>query len=85
MIAELVTALLIVGVCAVIHTSAIVGLGSWLVRHRTWFEQKADTVVATVFLTVIFAVIIGLHFVENLIWAVFYYQRGLFETFEASH
>jgi len=80
----LLTAFVIVGVCVVMHTTVLVGLGEWLIGRREVFEMKKGTVRDTSYVIGVFSIITFLHLVEIGIWAVFYLTLVLFEDFETS-
>ena len=80
----LLTAFVIVGVCVVMHTTVLVGLGEWLIGRREVFEMKRGTVRDTSYVIGVFSIITFLHLVEIGIWAVFYLTLVLFEDFETS-
>jgi voltage-gated potassium channel len=84
MLTESITALVLVGICVVIHTSGIVLLGSALVRRRRGIDGGYRTVHTSLLLITVFAILMLLHLVENCIWAAFYGWSGLFGNYETS-
>jgi hypothetical protein len=81
---ELVTAFAIMGVCLVIHVLGITLLGEELVRRREKIEKRVQFTYFAALLILVFSVVIVLHLVEALIWAIFYYEASLFANFETS-
>jgi ion channel len=84
MLGQLVIAFGILGICLVIHIAGIVFAGDQLVRRRQKIEQKAGPLLVSVLLSVIFAFIMLLHMTEACLWAVYYYWRGFFESYETA-
>lgn len=84
MLRGLIASLILVSVCAVIHTFGLVMLADWLIRHPLKSEQKLSIFRHSRLLTAVFAVIILLHLVETLVWATFYDRLGHFSDFETS-
>jgi len=80
----LLTAFIIVGVCVVMHTTVLVGLGEWLMGRREAFEMKKGTIRDTSYVIGIFSIITFLHLLEIGIWAIFYLNLALFEDYETS-
>src|SRR6185369_10590093 len=60
----LLTAFVIVGVCVVMHTTVLVGMGEWLIGRREAFEMKKGTVRDTSYVIGVFSIITFLHLVE---------------------
>jgi hypothetical protein len=81
---ELFIAFIIVAVCVVIHIIGLLILVDWLLKHRSFLEQRSSMVIFALLLILVFAVVILLHLVETSIWATFYYWRGLFADYEIS-
>jgi voltage-gated potassium channel len=84
MLRGLIASLILVSLCAVIHTFGLVMLADWLIRHPLKLEQKLSIFRHSRLLTAVFAVLILLHLVETLIWAIFYDRLGHFSDFETS-
>ena len=81
---ELFSAFAIMGVCLVIHVFGITMLGEQLVRRRDKIEARVGFWWVAWLLSLVFGLVIVLHLVEALIWAVFYAKAGLFPNFETS-
>jgi voltage-gated potassium channel len=84
MLAELVLALAIVGVCVIIHIGGLASLTTFLLRRRAQIAQHFRLFSRSLLLILTFGIVILLHLAETIIWAVFYYSRDLFPSFEAS-
>jgi ion channel len=84
MVRELLVAFSIVAVCLVLHVSSIVMLGEWLVDQRAKRHKTLQLTGYIVLLTTAFSAIILLHMVETGVWAILYYEHGLFPDFETS-
>jgi|SRR5215813_3449080 len=84
MFRELAFSFLLVAVCVFIHSSGLVILFEWLVRHRAAIESRGWMVRYTRILITAFFVIIILHLAETAIWALFFSYRQLFDNFETS-
>jgi voltage-gated potassium channel len=84
MLTESIIALILIGICLVIHTGGIVGLGLVLISRRRSLEKRFGTVYPPLVLIGVFATLMLLHVAENCIWAAFYTWRGLFENYETS-
>ena len=84
MLAVLLIAFGVMAVCVVIHTTALVTLGEWLMANRDLFERKKSMLRETALLIVIFGTITTLHLLETALWAGFYRWLGLFSDFETS-
>lgn len=84
MLTESIIALILIGICLIIHTSGIIGLGLVLVGRRGSLERRFGTVHNPLVLIGVFAALMLLHVAENCIWAAFYTWRGLFGNFETS-
>ena len=83
MLSESIIALILVGICLIIHTSGIVGLVV-LVNRRRSIEGRFGTVYNPLLLIGVFATLMLLHLAETCIWAAFYSWRGLFGNYETS-
>ena len=59
-------------------------MAEWLLRHRDYLQQRAGRLRHAILLILLFSGILLLHIVETNLWAVFYYTRGLFTSFETS-
>ena len=81
---ELLSAFAIMGVCLVIHVLGITLLGEQLVRRREVIATRIRFAYEAGLLILIFSLVIILHLLEAVIWAVFYHQAGLFHNFETS-
>lgn len=84
MLKGLITALVLVSLCTVIHTSGLVLLANWLIRHPAKSEREFSVGRTTQLLTLVFALITLLHLSETFIWAAFYDWQGYFSDFETS-
>jgi ion channel len=78
MFRELAFSFVLVAVCVLIHSSGLVVLFEWLVRHRGAMERRGWMVRYLRVLISAFFVIIILHLAETAIWAFFFFQRQLF-------
>jgi hypothetical protein len=84
MLKGLITALILVSLCTVIHTLGLVLLANWLIRHPLKIDLQFRIRRYTQALTTVFALITLLHLAETAIWAAFYLWWGLFSDFETS-
>lgn len=84
MLSELTLAFMVVAVCVVIHTAGMVGLAEWLIDRREKFERRPSLLLFNLYLILVFAIVIGLHLSETIIWAAAYRWWGLFPNFETS-
>ena len=84
MLRGIIASLILVSLCAVIHTFGLVVLGGWLISHPLKMEPQLSIMRYTRLLTGVFAVITLLHLVETVIWAGYYYWLGHFSDFETS-
>jgi voltage-gated potassium channel len=84
MLREFSIAFVILGICVVIHTAAIVNFAYWLIHYQDRIEKRASTSIEVLLLVSLFAVIIALHLIETAIWALFYYWHNLFPNFETA-
>jgi Ion channel len=84
MLTEAIIALMLIGICLVIHSGGILVIGGALMRRRREIERRAGTYHSALVLISVFAALMLLHVTENCIWAAFYYWRGLFRTYETS-
>lgn len=84
MLRELLIALLIMGICLVIHVTGLVFLAEQLVRKREKIERQASFLYASGLLIIVFCLVLLLHLSEACLWAIFYFERGLFPDFETS-
>jgi hypothetical protein len=84
MLRGLVASFALMSLCVVIHTFGLVLITHWLIRHRRTTEGEFSISRYSVLLTSVFAVIVLLHLVETLIWAVFYDLWSLFGDLETS-
>jgi hypothetical protein len=83
MLTQLVFAFGILAICVLIHVSGLMLLTDQLKRHispdndaRLWRDFSI--------LIVAFAVMVALHTLETMIWAIFYQSWQLFSNFETS-
>ena len=83
MLRPLIIALLIVGICVVIHTVCLVYLAELLVARRLKLLALGTAGHVGVLLFV-FAVVVTLHMIEAGIWAGFYRWWNLFPDLETS-
>ena len=81
---ELISAFAIMGLCLVIHVFGITMMGEQLVRRCEAIEQRIHFWYAAGILSLVFSLVILLHLIETLIWAIFYDRAGLFKNFETS-
>jgi len=58
-------------------------MAEWLFKRREYLEQSAR-LRHIVFVVLLFSGILVLHVSETALWALFYYSRGLFDTFETA-
>jgi len=85
MLSELTLAFVVVAVCVVIHTAGLVGAAEWMIDHRAGFERRRPGLARfCLYLTLVFAVIIVLHLLETVVWAVVYQWWGLFPDYETA-
>lgn len=84
MIRELIYALIVVLICIVVHTSAMVACGVWLVKRRELIATKYHMVNQVGVLLAVCIFIIFLHLVETSIWAFFFWTKDLFPNFETA-
>jgi hypothetical protein len=81
---ELLTAFIIVAICVVIHTTALVLIGESLIALRATLEMRKGLFRDTIHLIGVFTFILILHLIETAIWAIFYLRLSLFADFETS-
>lgn len=81
---ELISAFAIMGICLVIHVLGITLMGEELVRRREKIEARIRFRYTAGLLMLVFTLVVILHLLEALIWAVFYHQASLFNNFETS-
>ena len=84
MLKGLITALILVSLCTVIHSSGLVMIAGWLIQHPLKLAPQFSIRRYTQLLTIVFAIITLLHLAETAIWAAFYLWWGLFSDFETS-
>ena len=84
MLREVIVSFLIVGVCVVIHMIGMLVFAEWLVRRQSIRQAKTGLTHHALLLILVFVVVIFLHVMEAILWATFYYGRGLFQDFETS-
>jgi voltage-gated potassium channel len=83
MLTEISVAAVIVFVCVLLHVSGLMLMAEWLFKRREYLERVAK-VRHSVFMVLVFSGILVLHVSETVLWALFYYSRGLFDTFETA-
>ena len=81
---EFLVAFAIVTACVIIHVTGIVWLGEILISWKARRQRPFGTFGYMVLLIIVFAVTIMLHIGETMVWAGFYFERGLFQDFETS-
>jgi len=81
---ELSVAALIMSTCVVIHITGLLSLVDRLLRQKHWIKQNVGFRHYTPLLTIIFAVVTGLHVLEACVWAVFYRWHHLFPNAETA-
>ena len=84
MLTQLVLAFGIVTICLMIHVVGIVFLAERLLKRREASERKPDMTQIMLLLIWVFGVTVLLHLAGTVIWAAFYYWRGLFQDYETS-
>ena len=84
MLSESIIALILIGICLIIHTTGIVSLGVVLVSRRGSIGSRFATVHNPLLLIGAFATLMLLHLAETCIWAAFYSWQGLFGDYETS-
>ena len=77
-------AFLLLAVCVVIHTAGLVLLAEFLMSHVRSIKSRKGLVQEIILLVCVFAIIVCLHVAETVIWALYYWTSGHFETFETS-
>ena len=83
MLKELAIAFGIMAISVVLHVLGIVGLTEWLLK-RTAKKERITLMQTAGMLMMTYSAILLLHVIDTVIWAVFYYIRELFPTFETS-
>ena len=83
MLNEISVAAVIVFVCVLLHVGGLMLMAEWLFKRREYLEQGAK-IRHSVFVVLLFSGILLLHVSETVLWALFYYSRGLFDTFETA-
>jgi len=83
MLRELAIAFGIMSVCVVLHVLGIVALTEWLLK-KTAVKERITVMHTAVMLITTYSLILLLHAVDAVLWAVFYYIRELFPSFETS-
>ncbi|MFL6255975.1 MAG: ion channel [Pyrinomonadaceae bacterium] len=84
MLSELTLAFVVVAVCVVIHTAGLVSAAEWLIDRRERFEQRSGMTLFSLYLILVFSVVIVLHLTETAVWAAVYQWWGLFPDYETS-
>lgn len=84
MIRELLYAFLVVGICVLVHTAALVVCGGWLVKRRDLIATNYNRVNQVAVLLGVCIFIILLHLFETGIWAFFFWYKDLFPNFETA-
>lgn len=77
-------AAIIVSVCLLLHVAGILLMAEWLLRHREYLRQRAGWVRHAIVLILVFSGVMFLHLLETILWAGFYYGRGLFDDIETA-
>jgi len=83
MLTEISVAAVIVFVCVLLHVGGLMLMAEWLFNRRDYLEQGAR-LRQSIFIVLLFSGILVLHVSETALWALFYYSRGLFATFETA-
>ena len=83
MLTEISVAAVIVFVCVLLHVGGLMLMAEWLFNRRDYLQQGAR-LRQSVFIVLLFSGILVLHVSETALWALFYYSRGLFATFETA-
>ena len=83
MLRELLIALLIVGICVVIHAGGIVICAQFL-SARFPPESLVSINRQILVLILVFAMVITLHLIEICIWATFYFLNNHFSDYETA-
>ena len=83
MLNEISVAAVIVFVCVLLHVGGLMLMAEWLFNRRDYLQQGAR-LRQSVFIVLLFSGILVLHVSETALWALFYYSRGLFATFETA-
>ncbi len=79
---ELIYALAVLSVCVVIHTTALVLCGKWLVKRRELIGMHSTRLISVLIGVCVF--IILMHVIETAVWAFFFWHKDLFPDFETS-
>jgi hypothetical protein len=82
MFRELIYALMVVLICIVVHTTALVVCGRFLVKRRDLIATKFHVVNQVGVLLAVSVFIILLHLIETCIWALFFWNKDLFPAVE---
>ena len=83
MLTEISVAAVIVFVCVLLHVGGLMLMAEWLFNRRDYLAQGAR-LRQSVFIVLLFSGILVLHVSEAALWALFYYSRDLFATFETA-
>ena len=83
MLTEISVAAVIVLVCVLLHVGGLMLMGEWLLKRREYIEEGAK-IRQSAFIVLLFSGILVLHLSDTLLWALFYYSQGLFDTFETA-
>ena len=83
MLTEISVAAVIVFVCVLLHVGGLMLMAEWLFNRRHYLEQGTK-IHHSVIIVLLFSGVLVLHVSETALWALFYYSRGLFETFETA-
>lgn len=84
MLKELLVAFGIVALCLLLHVATIVFFADWMLDHHEKRKEQMGTFGYMLLLVAAFTVIISLHMVEMVIWAVLYFANSLFPNFETA-
>ncbi|HEX7295779.1 MAG TPA: potassium channel family protein, partial [Pyrinomonadaceae bacterium] len=69
--------------CLLLHVAGMMAMAEWVFNRREYLEAGSKSRYSIV-LILLFSGIIVLHVTETGLWALFYYSRSLFETFETA-
>jgi voltage-gated potassium channel len=80
---EISVAAVIVFGCVLLHVVGLMLMAEWLFNRRHYLDQGTK-IHHSVIIVLLFSGVLVLHVSETALWAIFYYSRGLFETFETA-
>lgn len=84
MLPELTLAFMVVAACVLIHTAGLVSTAESLIDRRPKFERRPGLIRFSLYLILVFSVVIVLHLTETAVWAGVYQWWGLFPDYETS-